>query len=82
MSDFNRHLQARDIVRFLKFSTENLPGSASEYLDRFIVPAEIRQAIPKCSKEKLANGDEIHISDFGEAYEYVRRREKTAAVIG
>ena len=54
LSDFNRHLQARDIVRFLKFSTENLPGSASEYLDRFIVPAEIRQAIPKCSKEKLA----------------------------
>ena len=54
LSDFNRHLQARDIVRFLKFSTENLPGSASEYLDRFIVPAEIGQAIPKCSKEKLA----------------------------
>ena len=54
LSDFNRQLQARDIVRFLKFSTENLPGSASEYLDRFIVPAEIRQAIPKCSKEKLA----------------------------
>lgn len=53
LSDFNRHLQARDIVRFLKFSTANLPGSASEYLDRFIPPAEIRKAIPECSKEKL-----------------------------
>ncbi len=53
LSDFNGQLQARDIVRFLKFSTMNLPESKSGYLDRFILPSEVRNAIPDCSREKL-----------------------------
>lgn len=53
LSDFSGQLQARDIVRFLKFSTTNLPESKSGYLDRFIMPSEVRKAIPECSREKL-----------------------------
>lgn len=53
LSDFNGQLQARDIVRFLKFSTMNMPESKSGYLDRFILPLEVRNAIPDCSREKL-----------------------------
>lgn len=53
LSDFNGQLQARDIVRFLKFATENLPDSKLINPDRFIMPIEVRNAIPECSKEKL-----------------------------
>lgn len=53
LSDFNGQLQARDIVRFLKFATENLPDTKVSNPDRFIMPIEVRNAIPECSKEKL-----------------------------
>lgn len=53
LSDFNGQLQARDIVRFLQFSTTNMSELKSEYLDRFIMPSEVRKAIPFCSEEKL-----------------------------
>lgn len=52
LSDFNGQLQARDIVRFLVFSTDNLPDDKTAYLDRYIMPIEIRNAIPKCSVQK------------------------------
>lgn len=53
LSDFNGQLQARDIVRFLKFATANLPDTKLASPDRFIMPVEVRNAIPECSKEKL-----------------------------
>lgn len=52
LSDFTGQLQARDIVRFLMYSTENSTQIKINYPDRYIMPLEIRKAIPECSKEK------------------------------
>lgn len=52
LSDFTGQLQARDIVRFLKFASTNLPEGKLSYPDRYLMPSEIRKAIPECSREK------------------------------
>ena len=52
LSDFSNQLQARDIVRFLKFATKTVPEGILPYEDRYIMPKQIREAIPECSKEK------------------------------
>ncbi len=52
LSDFSNQLQARDIVRFLKFSTSTFPEGKPVYEDRYIMPKQIRDAIPDCSREK------------------------------
>lgn len=51
LSDFNGQLQARDVIRFLSYATSS-PGQTS-YQDRFIMPKEIREAVPSCSDEKI-----------------------------
>ncbi len=51
LSDFNGQLQARDIIRFLKYASE--PQKKPAYLDRLIMPAEIRAAVSTCSTEKV-----------------------------
>lgn len=53
LSDFNRTLQARDVIRFLMFASEAGQKSAP-YTDRLLMPTEIRAAIPNCSIQKLA----------------------------
>ncbi len=52
LSDFSNQLQARDIVRFLKFATRTFPEGQPPYKDRYIMPKQIREAIPDCSREK------------------------------
>lgn len=52
LSDFSNQLQARDIVRFLQFSTSIVSEGNLPYGDRYIMPMQIRNAIPDCSKEK------------------------------
>lgn len=52
LSDFSNQLQARDIVRFLQFATSTFPEGKPPYEDRFIMPKQIREAIPDCSREK------------------------------
>ncbi|MCI8514684.1 MAG: hypothetical protein HFI93_08715 [Lachnospiraceae bacterium] len=52
LSDFSNQLQARDIVRFLRFSTSTFPEGEPPYEDRYIMPKQIREAIPECSREK------------------------------
>ena len=52
LSDFSNQIQARDIVRFLQFSTKTLPEGKLFYEDRYIMPQQIRKAIPECSREK------------------------------
>ena len=52
LSDFNGQLQARDIIRFLQNATEE--AGKDLYDDRYIMPAEIKKAIPKCSLEKIS----------------------------
>lgn len=51
LSDFNGQLQARDIIRFLLYATSDTGKTV--YDDRYIMPNEIRKAVPKCSEEKI-----------------------------
>ncbi|CAA7603008.1 CobQ/CobB/MinD/ParA nucleotide binding domain protein [Acididesulfobacillus acetoxydans] len=57
LSDFNGQLQARDLVRFLKYAAGGSRKSIS-YDDRFIQPAAIRRAIEPCSKDKITEFEE------------------------
>ncbi len=52
LSDFNSQLQARDIIRFLKYATRGA-GIQPKYYDRYIMPGEIRNAVQECSKLKI-----------------------------
>lgn len=52
LSDFNGQLQARDIVRFLEYATDSVGNET--YDDRYIMPSEIKNAVPKCSDKKIA----------------------------
>jgi hypothetical protein len=51
LSDLNLQIQARDIIRFLSFATMNYTKDTF-YQDRILLPADIKKAIPDCSKEK------------------------------
>jgi MinD-like ATPase involved in chromosome partitioning or flagellar assembly len=51
LSDFNGQLQARDIIRFLKYATAT--AGTDYYEDRYLMPAEIKKAVSKCSVEKV-----------------------------
>lgn len=52
LSDFNGQLQARDIIRFLKYATTPV-GKKPPYNDRYLMPAEIKDSVSKCSTEKI-----------------------------
>lgn len=52
LSDFNGQLQARDIIRFLKYAAQPNAKKAA-YEDRILMPAEIRNAVSTCSQEKI-----------------------------
>lgn len=54
LSDFNGQLQARDIIRFLKYAAQ-LSTKKAPYDDRILMPVEIRNAVSTCSKEKIAD---------------------------
>lgn len=51
LSDFNGQLQARDIIRFLKYASAT--PKKTTYNDRIIMPTEIREAVSTCSMEKI-----------------------------
>ena len=53
LSDFNGQLQARDIIRFLKYASKQ-NNKKVPYLDRILMPIEIRNAVSICSKEKIS----------------------------
>lgn len=53
LSDFNGQLQARDIVRFLQYSTETYGDTKLAYHDRLIMPIDVRNAIRSCSEKKI-----------------------------
>lgn len=53
LSDFTGQLQARDIVRFLKYASASYAGMKMIYEDRLIMPVDIRNAIAPCSDDKL-----------------------------
>lgn len=51
LSDFNGQLQARDIIRFLKYATQ-FPGK-NTYPERLIMPTEVKSAVAQSSTEKV-----------------------------
>lgn len=55
LSGFDGQLQARDIVRFLMYSTNDYQEVKITYLDRIIMPISIRQAIKFCSRDKMTD---------------------------
>ena len=52
LSDFNGQLQARDLVRFIRYAAQDSVRSIT-YLDRLLQPASIRRAIEPCSRKKI-----------------------------
>lgn len=55
LCDLNGRLQARDLVRFLKFAAKRMKGLRSEaWRDRVLVPEAIRKSLPDCSDEKVS----------------------------
>lgn len=54
LCDLRGNVQARDLVRFLKFSAEQeLARQGSSWADRVLAPESMRSAIPLCSQEKI-----------------------------
>jgi len=55
LCDLRGNVQARDLVRFLKISAdEESKRSGQTWADRVLAPESMRKAIPRCSKEKVA----------------------------
>ncbi|WP_460151765.1 P-loop ATPase, Sll1717 family [Pseudomonas sp. S2_B07] len=54
LCDLNGRLQARDVVRFLKFSAKQMQTKRTEgWPDRLLYPEAIRQSLSECSREKV-----------------------------
>lgn len=54
LCDLNGRLQARDVVRFLKFSAKQMQAKRVEaWPDRLLYPEAIRQSLSECSREKV-----------------------------
>lgn len=76
LSDFTGQLQARDIVRFLRYSTEGYGEAKLIYKDRLIMPVEIRNAIGSCAADKYK---EIK-AEMRNIYEILEKFEKMEGV--
>lgn len=53
LSDLKGQLQARDIVRFLYYATDNSESIVLKFRNRYIMPQAIRAAIEPCAKNKI-----------------------------
>lgn len=54
LCDLKGNVQARDLVRFLKFASKKEQGrSGQTWSDRLLAPESMRNAISDCSKEKV-----------------------------
>lgn len=54
LCDLKGNVQARDLVRFLKFAAdEESKRTGQTWTDRILAPESMRKAIPRCSEEKV-----------------------------
>ncbi|WBB91431.1 AAA family ATPase [Verrucosispora sp. WMMC514] len=53
LSDFRGQIQARDIVAFLAEAAKESVGADSRWSDRILAPTAMRNALPKCSEQKI-----------------------------
>lgn len=55
LCDLKGNVQARDLVRFLKFAAElEATRTVQTWPDRLLAPESMRKAIPECSREKVS----------------------------
>lgn len=55
LCDLKGNIQARDLVRFLKFAAEiEMERAGQSWSDRLLAPETMRKAIKSCSEEKVA----------------------------
>ncbi|MEE4355472.1 MAG: hypothetical protein V2I97_03335 [Desulfococcaceae bacterium] len=73
LSDFNGQLQARDVVRLIRFAAEDAIKQ-KESPDRLLPPASIKNAIDPCSKEKIAEIQQ-EISSLKYVFEKISKAE-------
>lgn len=72
LCDLNGRLQARDLVRFLKFAAKRMDGSKSDaWPDRVLLPDIIRKSLPDCSIEKVTEA----ITEIGALRKWVEKLE-------
>mgnify|MGYP002729658600 CR=1 FL=1 len=74
LSDFNGQLQARDMIRFLKYAT--VSEGRKYYKDRYIEPSEIKNAVPGCSVDKIKD-IEIEIESMKPIFEKLRNADSS-----
>lgn len=72
LSDFTGQLQARDIVRFLKYSSAGYGEMKLVYKDRLLMPVDIRNAIGSCAADKY---EEIK-TEMRNIYEILEKFQK------
>lgn len=80
LCDYNGRLQARDIVRFLKFAAQlSQDGSSSASANRVLTPDAMRKALTPCSSEKVKEAlIEIKpLRDWAHQLESIRPEAKT-----
>ncbi len=82
LSDFTGQLQARDIVRFLKYASDSYADMNMLYKDRLLMPADIRNAIDPCSKDKISEikSEMKYIYDILEIFMEIEEEKKTLPI--
>ena len=76
LSDFTGQLQARDIVRFLSFSSGGYGEAKLVYKDRLLMPVDIRKAIGLCATKKY---EEIKM-EMRNIYDILEKFEKMKGI--
>ena len=76
LSDFTGQLQARDIVRFLNFSSGGYGEAKLVYKDRLLMPVDIRKAIGLCATKKY---EEIKM-EMRNIYDILEKFEKMKGI--
>lgn len=79
LSDFTGQLQARDIVRFLKYASASYSDIKMVYKDRLLMPVAVRNAIGPCSVDKLneIESEMKHIYDILKKFMMMDENRKT-----
>ena len=67
LSDLNGKLQARDIIRFLRYAAENANEEKS-FKDRILPPSAIRKALKPCSEKKVEEAQQ----EYKELQEWIK----------
>ncbi|WP_018085233.1 KGGVGR-motif variant AAA ATPase [Desulfurispora thermophila] len=75
LSDFNGQLQARDLVRFMKYAAEG-SRKVINYKDRLLQPAGIREAIGPCSEKKIEEYEQ-EFANLKKVFDKLRSIDKT-----